>query len=219
MPEPAQSSAKSARVHALPIDRGGRSSSGAGGHAPREPARAPVLKAAGTLGVVLILSACPATVDRPERVVTPDAIGIIEDIEASEDGTSKTLLLDTGEEVTIHNTRDLEAYGSNAHVGFLLVSGTVGDARWRMFIREDDDVALRSCYPIGAQPFDDGESVIFPAGAPDGDYGIRLLKAKGFEAEDPNPQTKRWGNFDGAFCLNEQGEVTGQAEALRRESD
>lgn len=218
MAEPAQPFAKYARAHALSIGPGGRSSGGAG-HPPRRPRMPRILEAAAILGVLLVLSACPATVDRPERVVTPDAIGIIEDIEASEDGTSKTLLLDTGEEVTIHNTRDLEAYGSNANVGFLLVSGTVGDARWRMFIRKDDDVALPSCYPIGAQPFDDGEAVIFPAGAPDGDYGIRLPKAEGFEAEDPNPQTLRWGNFDGAFCLNEQGEVTGQAEALRGESE
>lgn len=170
------------------------------------------------IGFVVYTSFGPR--DPPEGVVTPDAIGIIEDIEASEDGTTKTLLLDSGEEVVVHNTRDIEITG-DANEGYLLVTGEIGEARWNMFVRSGSETGTlpESCYVAGSQPFNDGNFVIFPATAPTGAFGIRLPKAEGFEAEDPNPQTLRWGNFDGAFCLNEQGEVTGQADLLRRESE
>jgi len=217
---PPTDSVKSACVHALPIDPSGHSSGGAG-CPPRERRRARLLEAAAILGVVLILSGCPATVDRPERVVTPDAVGIIEDIEASEDGTAKTLLLDSGETVVVDDTRDLEAYGTNANVGFLLITGEPGEARWTMFLQQDGGLEPPDCYQVGIQPFDDGSHVILPAASPDGGYGIRLPKAPDFEADDPNRETQRYGSTGSPtfFCLNEQGEVTGQADLLRRESE
>ena len=158
--------------------------------------------------------------DPPERVVTPDAIGIIEDMETAEDGITTTLRLDDGEEVVVHHTRDLEAYGGR-NVGFLLVTGSLGDARWNMFLRRDESLGPSACYALGGRPFDDGDHVVFPAGSPNGPYGIRLPKAPDFEADDPNRETQRYGSTETAtfFCLNERGQVTGQGDLLRRQSE
>lgn len=170
------------------------------------------------IGFVVYTSFGPR--DPPDRVATPDAIGIIEDMETSEDGSTRTLQLDDGEEVVVHNTRDLEAYG-DANVGSLLVTGKLGDVRWNMFLRRDEELRPLACYALGGRPFDDGDHVVFPAGSPNGPYGIRLPKAPDFEAEDPNRETRRYGSTGSAtfFCLNERGQVTGQADLLRRESE
>lgn len=189
------------------------------GHQSQSRIRRPCLTGL-VLAPLIALSGCPAGIDRPDRIVDPDAIGIIDDVHSSEDGTSRILHLDSGAEVTIVTARDIEVTG-NANEGFLLVSGTVDDARWSMFLRSGPETGVQpeDCFVAGVQPFDDGDSVIFPAAGDGGAFGIRLKKADEFRAEPPNPRTGRWGTFDGPFCLNEAGEVIGQAEALRRESE
>jgi hypothetical protein len=90
-----------------------------------------------------------------------------------------------------------------------------------MFLQQDPGLESPDCYQVGIRPFDDGSHVVFPAASPDGGYGIRLTKARDFEADDPNRETRRYGSTGSPtfFCLNEQGEVTGQADLLRRESE
>ncbi|MGH7128505.1 MAG: hypothetical protein ACREIV_08035 [Planctomycetaceae bacterium] len=186
---------------------------------PHRSARWKTLGTIGIFSIATVLTGCPAGTERPQRIVTPDAVGIIEQIEGSEDGTTKTLRLQSGEEIVVHNTDDIEAYGG-PNTGSLLVSGRLDGLRWHMSLPPSDLVPT-SCYALGARPFDDGSHVVFAAGSPAGAYGIQLPKADDFEAEEPNRQTQRYGSTGVPvfFCVNELGEVTGQEDLLGRDSE
>lgn len=170
------------------------------------------------MSLLLVLAACGGA-ERPDRIVTPDAVGVIEMLMSSEDGTTTTLFLETGEEVVVHNADDIDAYGT-LNAGSLLVSGQLDDARWHMSLAPSEEVPP-DCYVPGVAPFDDGSHVVFPAGGPSGAYGIRLPKSEDFVAEDPDPRTQRYGRAESPtfFCVNSVGEVTGQEDTLRRESE
>lgn len=56
-----------------------------------------------------------------------------------------------------------------------------------------------ACYQIGARAIDHGEALIF-------NFGLRVQKADDY---DPGSISgTRYGNPQGGFCLNEDGEVT-----------
>jgi hypothetical protein len=167
------------------------------------------------------MTAC--TGGRPDRVVEPDAIGIISSTETSEDGTTRTLALEDGQEIVVPTTGDITAGGGFPDPDDLLVTGMLDDTRWYRALSEGDpetQLVPDGCYVYSVGPFDDDDSVIFPTGSPDNRFGIRLPKADGFEADDPVRETGEYGTEGSTtFCLNERGEVTGEAHVLRQPSE
>jgi hypothetical protein len=96
-------------------------------------------RVAGVAALSLLLAMTACTRGRPDRVVEPETIGIISSAETSEDGITRTLALENGQEIVVRTRGDIIVAGSTfAGPDDLLVTGMLDDARWHLTSGEGD---------------------------------------------------------------------------------
>ncbi len=140
----------------------------------------------------------------PERVYTPDAVGVVDNFESVPDrrGVAQARIGDRVILFTDDSPRSLEGLSEPWSDGLLIYGEEADGTSWYVMRPSPESGACHWLYTNRA--FDDGTHVIF--GLSDA-AGVRLPKADDFEAaRTPQPE----GHYPMtlvAWCLNAEGEV------------
>jgi hypothetical protein len=157
---------------------------------------------------VTSLSAC--SLARPERVVGPDIVGVIDSVDRS-DASQLMVQLAGGDVVEVDAREALELAGPGINPGRLLVYGQANGGTWYATLPLSQTARPSGCYAIGADgAFDEPASVVLVF-ADHPDFGIRVSKRNDFV---PPPNSVRAdgryaggveGTGGGAFCTDPNG--------------
>lgn len=158
---------------------------------------------------LLLLSACtpPFGNARPSIVSRPSIVGVVEEMESS--SGKLTLTTRDGTQVEIDTSVEggaTEIGGSGPGTGRLLLYGSwEGDRVWYTLLSRTDTGPHARCYPIGSDPFYDGDQGIIVAYT--NELGIVLPKTADLDPTfPPEPPHERYPIYRTA-CLNEHGQV------------
>lgn len=172
------------------------------------------------LSAIVLLSVASLTacsLSRPDRVVEPDAIGVIVVVESADRSDPSRLIvrLQSGETIEIDQNDALDLGGPGIDADRILLYGHVDRREWFATSSLAETARPEGCYTIhGGAAFDEPNSVVLVFASQSG-IGIRLLKRNSFE---PPPEIVRAdgryvGGVEGtgpvSFCIDPTGAVFG----------
>ena len=170
------------------------------------------LVARALIPLALVLSACRAPT--PEEALTPEAVGVLTDVEETAGGARAYVLADGSR---FEPTSDALVYGY-LNTGWLVLQGHVDERPWYITLRPDD--GLPGCFRLpNVYAIDEAESILFPLDAHLGDrepwtYGLRL--GKGPEWTEPEYQRTddRYPTWLEQWCVNDEGQIQSVEEGI-----
>lgn len=151
---------------------------------------------------------------KPDRIVAPDVVGVVDSVVRS-DPSQLTVTLVDRQTVTIDTEDASEVFGSGPGEGRLLLYGSTDNRVWYATPSLRETSPTPGCYSIFADAaFDEPDAVVFVF-TEFRDMGIRIRKAKGFMT--PSGAVGSYGRYAqgevgidyGSFCLNGDGLVFG----------
>jgi len=174
-------------------------------------AHRPHLLSVLVLAFTTSLSAC--TLARPERVVAPDMVGVIESVDVS-DPTRIVIGLSSKRVAEIDLGQAIEVFGQGPGVGRLLMLGGDAGRQWYASLAILETAEVSGCYFLtGWAAFDEEDSIVFVFGDWQ-EVGVRIPKADGFAVPPGavDSETGRYaqgevGHDSGSFCVNDGGHV------------